>query len=106
MKRAAILVLALLAVACSEDTAAPTAEGEQAAGEVLGGAISDAMIPLEQLESEAPLAPRAVRSARDVDADQPSASPAEEVEAGANEPQDEGAEAALSAPTPDPDPAG
>ena len=99
MNRAAILApalaLALAATAaCTEEAAAPTEERAAAVGEVLGGEISDAMIPLEQLESQAPLAPRAAPAATDIDADQPEVS-------GELAPTEEGAEAAPAAPTPE-----
>lgn len=101
MKRAAILALALLASACTEQEAAPpAAQGGKAAGEVLGGSISDAMIPLEQLQSQAPLAPRAAPSAGDVDAEQPEVSgELAGIESGA---ANEGAEPAAAAPEPAP----
>jgi hypothetical protein len=100
MNRAAILAaLALLAAGCTEEAAAPAKQGARAAGEVLGGEISDAMIPLEQLESQAPLAPRQGPTASDVDAEQPEIVPAAGVEGAA--PSD-GAEAAPAAPTPEP----
>ncbi len=52
-------VAALLLSACEGEPAAPVADGNGTAeGEVLGGTISDEMIPLEQLRSQAPLAPR------------------------------------------------
>ncbi len=94
MKRAAILALALLAAACTEEADTPTEQQAAAAGEVLGGEISDAMVPLEQLESQAPLAPRAAPSAGDVDAGQPDLS-------GERAPTSEGAEAATAAPAPE-----
>jgi hypothetical protein len=44
--------------ACSEETTpadtAPVEQGGEAAGEIEGGAISDAMIPLEALRSQSP----------------------------------------------------
>lgn len=95
MTRAAILALVLLVAACTDEAAAPTDAGGEAAGEVLGGEISDAMIPLEQLESQAPLAPRQGPSARDVDSEQPEV-------AGEAAPQSEGAEAAPADPAPAP----
>ncbi|MDT8281085.1 MAG: hypothetical protein RQ806_11145 [Erythrobacter sp.] len=95
MKRTAtaatILALALLATACKDDTAPSADSGGEAAGEVLGGEISDAMIPLEQLESQAPLAPRQRPSASDVDGEQPEV-------AGEAAPQSEQPEAAPAAP--------
>ncbi len=71
MKRLVLLAPMLLAAACTDDPATPAESGGEAAGEVLGGEISDAMIPLEQLTSQAPLAPRAASSAADLDAEQP-----------------------------------
>lgn len=104
MRTAAILALALLAAACTENAAVPAEQGDTAAGEVLGGTISDAMIPLEQLESQAPLAPRTAASARDVDAEQPEVSgeALAGANAGANAGASEGAEAAPAAPAPEP----
>jgi hypothetical protein len=99
MKRAAILALCLLAAACDDTPAAPAEKGGAAAGEVLGGSISDAMIPLEQLDSEAPLAPRQSASPADLDAEQPEVTPVEGVEGAAPA---EGAEAAPAAPAPEP----
>ena len=58
MRTAPILVslVAGLAVAgCDAQQAAP-AEGGGAAGEVLGGSISDDMLPIEQLRSQPPQA--------------------------------------------------
>ena len=57
------LVLATAALAgCGKDKAAdPKA---QAAGEVLPGSISDAMLPLDTVRSQPPLAPRAEGSGK------------------------------------------
>lgn len=96
MKRAVILALVLALAGCKDDAVAPAEKGGEATGEVLGGDISDDMIPLEQLESQAPLAPRQAPSARDVDSEQPEAAG----EAAA--PQSEVAEAAPAAPPPAP----
>jgi hypothetical protein len=93
------LPLALAATGCTEEAAPPAEQGGKAAGEVLGGSISDAMIPLEQLESQAPLAPRQGPAATDIDADQPEVTPAEGIEGG---PASEGAEPAIAAPAPEP----
>ncbi|MBU2587704.1 MAG: hypothetical protein KJ872_06275 [Alphaproteobacteria bacterium] len=95
MKRAVILAIALLAAACTEEATAPAEQQATAAGEVLGGEISDAMIPLEQLKSQAPLAPRQAPSARDVDGEQPEV-------AGEASPQSEEAETAPADPAPAP----
>lgn len=100
VKRLTILALALLAAACDEAAAPPSEQGSAAAGEVLGGEISDAMIPLGQLESQAPLAPPPARSAAELDAEQPEVTQAEGIE-GAG--PSEGAEAAPAAPAPEPE---
>ncbi|MBI1404459.1 MAG: hypothetical protein GC147_14790 [Porphyrobacter sp.] len=100
MKRVVLLAPLFAGVlglaACEDKPAAPPAEqGGEAAGEVLGGSISDAMIPLEQLESEAPLLPR--QSA--------TSGPAAEEDAAADSeaaPDSEGAEKAPAAPAPEP----
>ncbi|MFY7743936.1 MAG: hypothetical protein ACOVQY_00825 [Erythrobacter sp.] len=98
MIRAACLAMALLATAaCSDLATAPAKQGGAAAGEVQGGSISDAMIPLEQLESQAPLAPRQGPAPTDLDAEQPEVTQAEGVEGA---PTSEGAEAAPAAPAP------
>jgi hypothetical protein len=88
MKRAAILTVALLAAACTEEAAAPADQRAAAAGEVLGGEISDAT-----------LAPQQAPAAADVDAEQPEITPAEGIEGG---PPSEGAEPATAAPAPEP----
>ena len=100
MKRAALLVLCVLAAGC-EDQAAPAAEqGGEAAGEVLAGSISDAMIPLEQLESQAPLAPRQAPAVTDIDGEQPEVTPVPGIEELGT-----GEGAAAEAPAPDTAPA-
>ncbi|MDZ4274860.1 MAG: hypothetical protein U0995_02395 [Erythrobacter sp.] len=96
MKHAFILALVLALAGCKDEVAAPAEKGGEATGEVLGGEINDAMIPLEQLESQAPLAPRQAPSARDVDGEQP------EVAGEAAAPQSEEAEPAPAAPPPAP----
>ncbi len=88
MKRApfrlGVLAPALLLAGCSDWFAAPVAEGGEASGEVLPGSVSDAMIPLEQLDSEAPLAPRQEGpTAEELDAEQPLVTPVEGVEGAA-----------------------
>lgn len=99
MTRAAILLLALLASACTEDASTSGQQRGEASGEVLAGSISDAMIPLEQLESQAPLAPRQAPPVGDVDAEQPEVTPIPGIE---GVPASEGAEAAPAAPAPEP----
>ena len=100
MKRLALLALTFSLAACEQQAAdAPAEQGGAASGEVLQGSISDAMIPLEQLDSQAPLAPRQVQAeSGNLDAEQPEVTPVEGVE---NAPQSEGAEAAPAAPAPD-----
>jgi hypothetical protein len=96
---AALAALTLLAAGCTEEAAPPAEQGGKAAGEVLGGEISDAMIPLDEVSSQAPLAPRQGPSASDIDAEQPVVTPAEGVEGAA---PSEGAEAAPAASAPEP----
>lgn len=100
MNRAAPLAaLMLLAAACTEEAGTTAERGGTAAGEVQGGTISDAMIPLEQLDSQPPLAPRQGPAPDDLDAEQPLVTPVEGVEGAP--PQSEGAEAAPAAPAPE-----
>ncbi len=94
-----LLVFALTALLTACDSQRePVATGSDgtAAGEVLGGTISDEMIALEQLRSQAPLAPPQSRSAAEVDAEQPRVT-------GLPAPAGEGA-AAGAAPAPAPTP--
>jgi len=87
MKRALVLVLPLALAACEQQAAAPAAKGGAPSGEVLAGSISDAMIPLEQLDSQAPLAPPQVRTVgEDIDGEQPEVTPAEGIEGAPAEP--------------------
>ncbi len=96
MNRAALLAaLMLLAAGCTEEASTPAERGGKAAGEVLGGEISDAMIPLEQLDSQAPLAPRQGPVPADLDAEQPLVTPVEGIEGAA---PGAGGEAAPAAP--------
>lgn len=98
MRLLALPALCLLVAGCEDQAAAPSAaQGQAASGEVLAGSISDAMIPLDQLESEAPLAPRQAAAADDLDAQQPEVTPAP----GINDPVPAGgAEAAPAAAAP------
>ncbi|MCC6926350.1 hypothetical protein [Novosphingobium sp.] len=58
MKSLAPIMLALLALAaCKGEQAKET--GGKAQGEVLPGSVSDAMLPLDTVKSQAPLAPKA-----------------------------------------------
>lgn len=98
MKRAAFLVaLPLILAACEQQAEAPAQQGGAASGEVLAGSISDAMIPLDQLSSQAPLAPRQAVPVGDIDAEQPEVEPAPGINDSA---PGEGAEAAPAAPAP------
>jgi hypothetical protein len=99
MKRTAFAGLALLLAACSDQAKGPAEQGNAASGEVLAGTISDAMIPLEQLDSQAPLAPRQAVPVGSIDAEQPEVTPEPGIEGG---PQIEGAAAAPAAPAPEP----
>jgi hypothetical protein len=98
MKRALVLALPLALAACEQQAAAPAEQGGAASGEVLPGSISDAMIPLEQLDSQAPLAPRQAIPTGDIDGEQPEVTPVEGVEGAP--PAEEGAAAAPAAPAP------
>ncbi len=106
MKRTAIFTLALLAAGCGDQSAAPAEQGGEASGEVLEGSVSDAMIPLGELKSQAPLAPRQANTeaSGELDAEQPVVEPALGPEGAA--PASEGAGAAPAAPTPQAQPAG
>lgn len=56
-RAAPALAAALLLAACEDEAAEvprDTEQGGKAAGEVLGGAISDDMLPLERLRSQSP----------------------------------------------------
>jgi hypothetical protein len=80
MKRAVFIALCLAAAGCEDQADAPAQQGEAAAGEVLAGSISDAMIPLDQLESQGPLAPRQGPAVNDIDAEQPQVTPVPGIE--------------------------
>ncbi len=54
--------LALALAACGDDAAPEASSGQETAeatGDVIGGSISDDMLPLEEVRSQSPLAPRA-----------------------------------------------
>ena len=66
MKRIVFLAMpaALLVAGCddgAETEAEPVAQGGEVTGDVLGGTISDDMIPLEALQSQSPPTKRAAR---------------------------------------------
>jgi hypothetical protein len=99
MTRFALLALTLITAACTEEPSAPaTEQGGAASGEVLERSISDAMIPLDQLESQAPLAPRQAVPVGTIDDEQPEVEPAPGID---GPPASQGAEAAPAAPAPD-----
>lgn len=52
----ALLAPLVLIAGCSEDAASPESDGREASGEVLEGSISDAMLPIDEVRSQAPLA--------------------------------------------------
>lgn len=82
MKRALLLALPLALAACDQQGDAPAEQGGAASGEVLPATVSDAMIPLEQLDSQAPLAPRQVQAeGENIDAEQPEVEPVEGIDA-------------------------
>jgi nitrous oxide reductase accessory protein NosL len=84
---------AALLAACGGETPSektPVEEGRDAQGEVVGGTISDAMIPIDRLRSQSP----AVRPAPRSDTAQTVDTTAEPEEEPAAEPQTEGADAA------------
>lgn len=98
----ALLPLALLA-ACNEEAAD---DGRAASGEVLEGTISDAMLPLDRVQSEPPLEdPEAFAEAREqAAADAPDGDePAGEAEGEA--PDAEAPETGAAAAVPPPEPA-
>lgn len=82
MKPALVLALPLALAACEQQAAdAPAEQGGAASGQVLPGSISDAMISLEQLDSQAPLAPQQVEAEGEtIDAEQLEVTPVEGVE--------------------------
>lgn len=82
--RVTIICLALALAACKGEE--KKAVGGTASGEVLPGSVSDAMLPLDTVKSQAPLAPKVEGSDKasakpGKDAAKPSAKPAAEQEA-------------------------
>jgi hypothetical protein len=80
-------LLALLLTGCGGDEAKKAEGAGTAQGEVLPGSVSDAMIPLDQVKSQAPLAPKAegadkkdAKAPDKAKGDGPSAKPAAESE--------------------------
>ena len=58
MKKALISALLMLGLAACTGDARKDEGAGKASGEVLPGSVSDAMIPLDQVKSQAPLAPK------------------------------------------------
>ncbi len=94
-----IILLALALSACNQNTAKPT--GGTAGGEILPGSTSDAMLPLDTVRSQPPLAPKVESSGRPADkgarsepAVSRSSAPAAEAPAASPEPVEEPAEPA------------
>ena len=58
------MLLALLLTACGGDKAKKAEGAGTAQGEVLPGSVSDAMIPLDSVKSQAPLAPKTESSGK------------------------------------------
>lgn len=82
MTRTVLLALCLMLAACDNQSAGPADEDVGASAEVLKGSVSDAMIPLEELDSQAPLAPRTAQDVgEDIDAAQPEVTPVPGVDA-------------------------
>ena len=71
----ALATLCLGLAACGSETKAPVAK--DAGGEVLEGSISDAMLPLDTVRSQAPLAPRPAGDAGDKPAQESDPAPDE-----------------------------
>lgn len=66
--RLALIALPLVLAGCGAEPVATDADGREASGEVLEGSISDEMLPLEDLRSQAPLAdPEAANEGSDDD---------------------------------------
>jgi len=92
----------LLLVACEEEAAEGPRESEQggkAAGEVLGGTISDDMLPLERLRSQSPSLEGEDREGDDEAVSEDEAESEADAEVGAVEAED------TAAPPPAPSPA-
>ena len=63
IRSAAVLILTLTLVACNQPAEKKAGAGT-AGGEILPGSISDAMLPLDQVKSQAPLAPKTESSGK------------------------------------------
>lgn len=71
-----LAALCLGLAACGSDSNAPAAK--DAGGEVLEGSISDAMLPLDTVRSQAPLAPRPTGDAGEKPAEEADAATGDE----------------------------
>lgn len=75
MKRSAVILPAILVLAACGSDPSPSADGANTvSGEVLEGSISDAMLPLDTVQSQSPPLEKAPADPADA-----SASPAEEL---------------------------
>lgn len=98
----ALMAVSFLALAaCGDDPAATGADdGREASGEVLEGTISDAMLPIDEVRSQAPLAEPDPEEAGEGGAAATAATPAEDAPAEdapvAEEPAPEAAEPAAA----------
>ncbi|MGX7953679.1 hypothetical protein ACWPM1_14095 [Tsuneonella sp. HG249] len=84
MKTAALLCLPLLALTGCGDNAGAEGERKTAAGEVLGGTISDEMLPLDTVTSQSP--PLREEAGSGTDAIDGSTAPPRDTEGGPGEP--------------------
>lgn len=90
------MLLALLLTACSGDEAKKAEGAGTAQGEVLPGSVSDAMIPLDSVKSQAPLAPK-VEGEGKKDTKSPDKAAADAVPEPAAEPESDPVEKAAAA---------
>lgn len=76
--RTLILAAALTLPGCNKEAAKPS--GGTADGEILPGSISDAMLPLDTVRSQPPLAPKVESSGKpDAKGDKPVTTPSERI---------------------------
>jgi hypothetical protein len=94
----AALSLALLIAACGQQSKPAADDSRSAEGQVLGGTISDAMLPLDTVTSQPPPMPA---GAAEGDAEE---SPDETATGPAAEPTPEASASATAAPKPSPTP--
>ncbi|GGD58143.1 hypothetical protein GRI62_01660 [Erythrobacter arachoides] len=94
MSRPLVLTALLLLAACGDDAPATDEGGREASGEVLEGSISDAMLPIEDVRSQPPLAGGSEDGdgETDSDADAPASAASASSRSSAQEPVQEPAE--------------